>query len=93
MRDYARNIFRFDFRNDVVCLSVWIYEMEQTILKVGRCFALIPTNGGFNLFVTGRSHLLLRERSLSLNNAMITLASTQWGARIVELTSGVAWIS
>ena len=38
---HSRNIFRFDFRNDDVCFFVWIYEMEQFKLKVGRCFALI----------------------------------------------------
>ena len=41
MRDYARNIFRFDFRNDDVCFIVLISEMEQFKSKVGRCFALI----------------------------------------------------
>ena len=43
--------------------------------------------GGFDLFVTGRSHFLLSERSLSFNNVMITLTSARWGARIVELAS------
>ena len=38
---------------------------------------------GFDLFVTGRSHFLLSERSLSFNNVMLTLTS----ARIVELAS------
>ena len=28
VRDYARNIFRFNFRNDDVCFFVWIYEMK-----------------------------------------------------------------
>ena len=46
--------------------------------------------GGFDLFVTGRSHFLLSERSLSFNNAMIKLTSARWGARIVELASGFA---
>ena len=41
--------------------------------------------GGFDLFVTGRSHFLLCERSLSFNNVMITLTS----ARILELASGI----
>ena len=45
--------------------------------------------GGFDLFVTGRSHFLLSERSLSFNNAMITLTSARWGARIVELASDI----
>ena len=45
--------------------------------------------GEFDLFVTGRSHFLLSECSLSFNNAMITLTSARWGARIVELTSDV----
>ena len=45
--------------------------------------------GGLDLYVTGRSHLLLSERSLSFNNVMITLTSARWGARIVELASGV----
>ena len=66
MREYARNIFRFNFRNDDVCFFVWIYEMEQFKLKVGRCFALISNHlWGFDLFVTGRRHFLLSERSLS----------------------------
>ena len=46
-------------------------------------------NGGFDLFVTGRSHFLLSERSLSFNNVMITLTSARWSARIVELASGI----
>ena len=45
--------------------------------------------GELDLFVTGRSHFLLSERSLSFNNAMITLTSTRWSARIVELASGL----
>ena len=44
---------------------------------------------GFDLFVTGHSHLLLSERSLSFNNVMITLTSARWRARIVELASAV----
>ena len=44
--------------------------------------------GGFDLFVTGRSHFLLSKRSLEFNNAMITLTSALWSARIVELASG-----
>ena len=44
--------------------------------------------GGFDLFVTGRSHFLLSECSLSFNNAMITLTRARWSARIVELASG-----
>ena len=47
------------------------------------CFDFQPF-GGFDLFVTGRRHFLLSERSLSFNNVMITLTS----ARIVELASG-----
>ena len=46
MRDYARNISRFDFRNDDVCFFVWIYEMEQFKLKVGGNFALISNQLG-----------------------------------------------
>ena len=88
MRDYARNIFRFNFRNDDVCLFVWIYEMEQFKLKVGRCFALISNHlGGFDLLVTGRRHFLWSARSLSFNNVMITLTSARPSARIVELAS------
>ena len=45
--------------------------------------------GGFDLFVTGRSHFLFGERPLSFKNAMITLTSARWGARIVELASGL----
>ena len=44
-------------------------------------------NGAFDLSVTGRSHLLLSERSLSFNNVMITLTSAQSNARIVKLAS------
>ena len=39
-------IFRFDFRNGVVCFFVWIYEIEQVKLKLGRCFALISNQLG-----------------------------------------------
>ena len=88
VRDYARNIFRFNFRNDDVCFFVWIYEMEQFKLKVGRCFALISNHlRGFDLFVTGRRPFLLSERSLSFNNVMITLTSSRPSARTVELAS------
>ena len=86
MRDYACNIFRFNFRNDDVCFFVWIYELEQFKLKVGRCFALISNHlGGFDLFGTGRRHFLLSERSLSFNNVMITLISARPSVRTVEL--------
>ena len=62
--------------------------MEQFNLKVGRCFALISNHlGGFDLFVTGRRHFLLSERSLSFNNVMITLTSARPSARTVELAS------
>ena len=44
--------------------------------------------GGFDLYVTGRSHFLLSERSLSFNNVMITLTSARGSACIVELASG-----
>ena len=68
--------------------------MEQVTLKVGRCFALISKQWGVSdLFVTGRSHFLLSERSLSFNNAMITLTSARWSACIVELVSGILFIS
>ena len=40
---------------------------------------------GFDLFVTGRSHFLLSERSPSFNNVMITMPGACWSARIVEL--------
>ena len=40
-------------------------------------------------FVTGRSHILLGERSLSFNNVMISLTSTRLGAHIVELGSAL----
>ena len=76
--------------NDDVCFFLWIYEIEQFKLKVRRCFALISTHlGGFNLFVTGRRHFLLSERSQSFNNVIITLTSAHWNARIVEVASGV----
>ena len=90
MKHYARNIFRFNFRNDDVCFFVWIYETEQFKLKVGRCFALNSNHlGGFDLFVTGRRHFLLSERSLSFNNVMITLTSARPSAQTVELASGM----
>ena len=90
MRDYARNIFRFDFRNDDVGFFVWVYEMEQFKPKEGRCLRFdFQPMGGFDLFVTGPSHFLLSEHSLSLNNVMITLTRARWGARVVELTSGL----
>ena len=47
--DYARNIFRFDFLNDEVCFFVWIYEMEQFKLKIGRCFVLMSNQWGGGL--------------------------------------------
>ena len=53
------------------------------------CFDFKPI-GGFDLLVTGRSHFLLSERSLSFNNAIITLTSAHWSAHIVELASGVS---
>ena len=46
VRDYTRNIFKFDFRNDDLCFFVWIYEMEQFKLKVGWCYALIFNQWG-----------------------------------------------
>ena len=52
---------------------------------------------GFDLFVTGRSHFLLSERSPSFNNVMITMPGAnnvmitmpgaRWSACIVELPS------
>ena len=38
--------------------------------------------GGFDLFVTGCSHLLLSEPLLSFKNVMITLTSARWSARL-----------
>ena len=62
--------------------------MEHFKLQVGRYFALISNHsGGFDLFVTGRRHFLLSERSLSFNNVMITLTSARSSARTVELAS------
>ena len=51
------------------------------------CFDFQPF-GAFDLFVTGLSHFLLSERSLSFNNVMITLTSARSSARTVELASG-----
>ena len=63
--------------------------MQQFKLKVGRSFALISNHlGGFDLFVTGRRHFLLSERSRSFNNVIITLTSARSSARTVELASG-----
>ena len=92
MRDFARNIIRCDSQNDDVCFFVWIYKIKQVKLKVGRCFGLISNQWGFDLFDTGRSHFLLSDHSLSFNNAMITLTSPRWSARIVELASGQIYI-
>ena len=62
--------------------------MEQFKLKVGRCFALISNHfEEFDLFVSGRRHFLLSERSLSFNNVMITLKSARPSAQTVELAS------
>ena len=64
--------------------------MEQSKLKVEGCFCFdFQPMGEFDLFVTGRSHFLLSERLLSFNNVIITLTSARWGARIVELASGI----
>ena len=74
-----------------LCTVVWIYEMEQFKLKVGRCFALISNHlGGFDLFVTGRRHFLFSEHSLSFNNVMITPTSARPSARTVELASDLS---
>ena len=59
---YARNIFRFDFRNEDVCFFMWLYENEQFELKVGRCFGLISNQ--FDLCVIGRSHFLLSRSAI-----------------------------
>ena len=48
--------------------------------------------GGFDLFVTERSHFLLSKRLLSLNNVIITLTSARLGARIVELAYGLVHV-
>ena len=42
-----------------------------------------------DLFVTGRRHFLLSERSLSFNDVMITMTSARSSARTVEIASGV----
>ena len=52
------------------------------------CFDFQPF-GGFDLFVTGRRHFLLSERSLSFNNVMVTLTSARSSARTVELASDI----
>ena len=56
------------------------------------CFDFQPM-GGLDLLVTGRSHFLLGKHSLSFNNVMITLTSACWSTGIVELTSGILFIS
>ena len=65
MRDYARNIFRFDFRNGDVCFFVWLYEMEQVKLKVGRCFALISNQFG-DLICLLMGAAIFSERALAI---------------------------
>ena len=52
------------------------------------CFDFQPF-GGFDLFVTGRRHFLLSERSLSFNNVMITLTSARPSAQTVELAPAI----
>ena len=60
VRDYARAIFSDSIFGMTMYVSfLWIYEMEQFKLKVGRCFALTSNQlamVGFDLFVTGPSH-------------------------------------
>ena len=53
-----------EWRFMFLCVDIW---MEQFKLKVGRSFTLnlFPTNGGFDLFVTGRSHSFI-ERALAI---------------------------
>ena len=46
VRDYTHDIFRFNFWNDDLYFFVWIYEMEQFKLKLGRCFTLISNQCG-----------------------------------------------
>ena len=84
--------FRDGLRNDDVCFFVWIYEMEQFKLKVGRsggrCFALISNQWGIGFVCYWLQPFLLSERSLSFNNVMITQSRARWTARIAELASG-----
>ena len=62
--------------------------MEQVNLKVGRCFALISNQlGDLICLLLSAAFFLLSGRSLSFNNAMITLTSARLSARIVELAS------
>ena len=65
MRDYARNIFRFDFRNDDECFFVWIYEMKQFKLNVGRCFALISNQWRDLIFLLLGADIFI-ERALAI---------------------------
>ena len=88
MRDYARNIFRFGYRNDDVCFFAWIYEMKQFKVKVGRSFALISNQWAISFVCYWAKPFLLSDRLLSFNNVMITQTSARWSARIVELASG-----
>ena len=64
-RGYARNIFRFDLRNDNVWFFVWIYEMEEFKLKVGRCFALI-SNQWWDLICLLLGAAIFIERALAI---------------------------
>ena len=66
VRDFARNVFRFDFQNDFVRVN----EMEQFTLKVGRCFAFIFNQlgggGGGICFVCYWAQPFIIERALAI---------------------------
>ena len=65
VRDFARNIFRFDFGNDDVCFFVRISEMEQFKLKVGRCFVLISNQlGDLICLLLGAAIFIERELAI-----------------------------
>ena len=75
--DYVCIIFRFDFWNNDVCFFVWMYQMKPFKLKVEGCFAfLFLTIWAFDLFVTGRRHLIF-ERALAIESHKRSITSAR----------------
>ena len=74
---------RPDFWIDYVCFFVWLYGLKQ--FKLFH-FAFLTMDAS-DLLITGHNHILLSKHSLSLNNVMFTLTSTQTSTHFVEQTS------